>query len=184
MKTKTIVTVAFALVMGAMLWVFFKGFGTDPRAVPFMLAGKPAPNFNLTRLDTGEAVTLDSFKGRPLVVNFWSTWCGPCKQEHPVLVWGAKQFSDQAQFIGVVFEDSEENARAFLQRQPTSYPNMSDPNSRMAVDYGCAGVPETYFIDASGNILDKHVGPIDPRTLNDNIRKLVAASAQTSVRTP
>lgn len=165
-------TLALVLVAGALLFVLRDGFGRDPHKVPFMLRGQPAPAFALPTLQNGEEVSLASLKGQPVVINFWASWCGPCKMEHPVLEWGAREFGGQARFLGVVFEDTEENARTFLQRYGASFPQLMDARSRTAVDYGVAGVPETYFIDAQGIIRDKHVGPIDPESLAQRIREL------------
>ncbi|MCP3143348.1 TlpA family protein disulfide reductase [Pyxidicoccus xibeiensis] len=166
------IPVGFALVCMALLFVLYKGFGRNPHEVPFMMTGKPAPAFTLRALDSGEKVSLEDLKGRPVVINFWASWCGPCMMEHPVLEWGSRQFGSQAVFLGVVFEDTEDNARQFLQRNGASFPQLVDPRSRMAVDYGVAGVPETYFIDPQGVIRGKHVGPIDPQTLTTRIREL------------
>lgn len=160
------------LAVVALLVVLYKGFGRDPHEVPFMLKGKPAPEFALKTLDGGQDFSLKALKGRPVVINFWASWCGPCKMEHPVLEWGSREFGQQAQFLGVVFEDTEDNARRFLSQMGESFPQLVDPRSRTAVDYGVAGVPETYFIDAQGQIRGKHVGPIDPETLAQRIREL------------
>ncbi|NMO21863.1 redoxin domain-containing protein [Pyxidicoccus fallax] len=170
-------TLAFVALSLGLLVVLFKGFGRNPHEVPFMLKGQPAPNFVLRSLDSGEKVSLEDLKGRPVVINFWASWCGPCQMEHPVLEWGAREFGSQAVFLGVVFEDTEDNARQFLARHGASFPQLMDPRSRMAVDYGVAGVPETYFITPSGTILDKHVGPIDPQTLATRIRQLNGSAA-------
>jgi cytochrome c biogenesis protein CcmG, thiol:disulfide interchange protein DsbE len=159
------------------LGILALGFGRDPRAVPFMLKGQPAPAFDLARLDDGARVRLEDLAGRPVVLNFWASWCGPCKIEHPVLEWGHREFGGEVQFLGILYEDTEENARQFLARQPSSYPQLVDPNSGTAVEYGAAGVPETYFITRGGKILDKHVGPIPPQTLATRMRELLEEPA-------
>lgn len=175
-------TLGFAAVGLALLFVLFKGFGRNPHEVPFMLEGKHAPAFTLKDLSTGEEVSLEALRGQPVVLNFWASWCGPCKLEHPVLEWGHRQYGTQARFLGVVFEDTEDNARGFLKQFGSSFSQLVDPRSRMAVDYGVAGVPETYFIDSAGQIRGKHVGPISPRELTARLRELNEAPGQTTAR--
>ncbi|HXX29901.1 MAG TPA: redoxin domain-containing protein [Myxococcaceae bacterium] len=165
--------VGLAVLVGVLFFAFARGFGRDPHEVPFMLKGKPAPDFALTRLDTGEPVTLAQLRGEPVVLNFWASWCGPCKLEHPTLSRAARRHQGDARFYGVVFEDTPENARAFAQPMDPSFPQLVDPHSRMAVDYGVTGVPETYFIDAQGVIREKYVGPLlDEAELTRRLRAL------------
>lgn len=151
---------AVGLAAALLLFAFAKLFGRDPHEVPFGLKGKAAPDFTLTRLDTGETVTLQQLRGHPVVLNFWASWCAPCQLEHPTLARAAQRFGAQARFFGVVFEDTPDNANAFARPVAPSFPQLVDPQSRMAVDYGVSGVPETYFIDKDGIIRDKVVGPI------------------------
>jgi cytochrome c biogenesis protein CcmG/thiol:disulfide interchange protein DsbE len=154
-----------AVAMAALLFAFTSGFGRDPHEVPFILRGQPAPDFTLTRLDTGEQVSLAS-------------WCGPCQLEHPTLARAAQRYQQEVRFFGVVFEDTPENARAFARPMDPSFPQLVDPQSRMAVDYGVSGVPETYFIDARGIIRDKYVGPLlDARELAGRLALLREPSA-------
>ena len=163
---------SLAAVTAVLMFVLAKGFGRDPHEVPFQMRGKPAPDFTLKRLDTGAPVKLSDLRGKPLVLNFWASWCMPCKAEHPIIAWGAKRFGQDVQFYGVVFEDTEENARGFAGNPDPSFPQLYDDHSRMAVDYGVTGVPETYFIDAQGIIRDKVAAPMDPRQLAEKIAAL------------
>ncbi len=164
----------FALsVIVLIVYVMARGFGTNPHEVPFMLTGKVAPDFSIKRLDTGETVTLAQFKGQPVVLNFWASWCGPCKQEHPVLEWAARQFAGRVVFLGIVFEDSEENTKRFLKENGWSLTQLFDPKSTVAVDFGVAGVPETYFITREGNILGKYAAPLDQIMLGAKLADLL-----------
>lgn len=163
MKRALGVGFAFA-VIGLVVYVMAKGFGNDPHAVPFLLSGKPAPDFAIKRLDDDTVVTLAEFKGKPIVINFWATWCGPCQLEHPVLDWAAKTYGDQVVFLGIVFEDTEQNTKQFLQRNGWSFVQLFDPKSTVAVDYGVSGVPETYFIDRNGIIHHKVAAPFVDRS--------------------
>lgn len=144
--------------------------GRNPHAIGSPLVGRAAPDFALMPLGGGEPVTLASLRGRPAVLNFWATWCVPCFEEHPVLVAAARELGDRVRFVGVVYEDSEEQVRGFLSRQGQAYPSFADPGSRTAIAFGVFGVPETFFIDASGRIAAKHVGPLDAPALEAKLR--------------
>ncbi len=172
MKRWIIVSIA-VVSASALVYVFYAGFGANPHDVPFMLAGSKAPLFTMKRLDTGEEVHLKDYIGRPIVINFWATWCGPCKLEHPSLEWGYRKYGRDVVFLGVVFEDSEENTKKFIAENGGSWPQLFDPKSTVAVDYGVAGVPETYFIDKQGTIVGKYPFPIDPPTLAKRIEEIL-----------
>ena len=148
-----------ALVVALPLFaVLVQSFGRNPRAVPDALVGKAAPGFTMTDLE-GETHTLAAHAGQPVVINFWSTWCLPCKQEHPLLLKAPTLWPD-AQFYGVVYSDDPVLAERYLERAGSAYPHLVDPGGAMAIDYGVAGVPETYFIDEHGVITYKHKGPL------------------------
>ena len=172
MRWRNVIIVA--LIAVPLLVVLALGFGTDPHSVPSVLPGKPAPPCTLTSLE-GKPTALKDFIGKPVVVNFWSSWCVPCEAEHAVLQQAARTFSDRVQFIGVVYQDEPENARRYLSRNGTAYPQMIDPESRCAINYGVAGVPETFLVDATGKVFDKVVGPVSPmglaRSLDDMVQR-------------
>ena len=165
-----------------LVWVFASAFGKDVHEVPFMLRGQAAPPFELRQLNGAGKVSLASLRGKPVVLNFWASWCKPCASEHPVLEWGSRQYGSRVQFIGMVFEDTESEAKGFLASHGGSFPQLFDPDSRVAVEYGAAGVPETYFISPDGMIVDKYVGPISADALSERVAQLLRgpSSAATS----
>jgi cytochrome c biogenesis protein CcmG/thiol:disulfide interchange protein DsbE len=159
------VLVVGLLVVAPLVAVLVMNLGRNPHVIGSPLVGRPAPDFTLSPMGEGAPVTLASLRGRPVVLNFWATWCVPCFEEHPVLVGAARRLGEKVRFIGVVYEDSEEGVKSFLARQGSAYPSLLDPGSRTAIAFGVFGVPETYFLDADGKIAAKHVGPLDDRTL-------------------
>jgi len=165
---------AAAAFITLLIFVWAKGFGRDPHEVPFMLTGKPAPDFKIKRLDSDEVVTLSQFKGQPVVLNFWATWCGPCKQEHPTLQWASKAYQGKVVMLGIVVEDSRENVEGFIGRYGADFPQLFDPMSTVAVDFGTAGVPETFFITRDGVIKRRYPYPIlDPGTFNQFVKEIL-----------
>ena len=170
---KALALLAALGVAGAIVFVMAKGFGGDPHQVPFMMAGQKAPEFSITRLDTNETVKLSQFIGKPVVLNFWATWCGPCAMEHPNLEWAARKYADQVVFLGIVFEDTEANTKRFLAEKGWTFTQLFDPKSTIAVDYAVSGVPETYFINREGVIVGKYAAPIDRNTLDKRIAEIL-----------
>ena len=149
-----------ALLTAPLFLVLASGFGNNPNEVPFMLLEKPAPDFQLETL-TGERISLRELAGKPVVLNFWSTWCQPCKIEHPVLMGAAEAYGPAGvQFVAVIYQDDVSKVRAFLNRSGSHWPTLQDPGGRTAIAYGVAGVPETFFIDKDGVIVRKVSGPV------------------------
>ncbi|GGR41099.1 TlpA family protein disulfide reductase [Deinococcus ruber] len=117
------------------------------------LVGKPAPAFTLQTLDGG-TVSLATLSGRPVVLNFWASWCVPCRQEAPLLRdLSERQTASGVAVIGVVFSDKNLAAvKAFVQEFSLAYPSLLDPTLSTAIAYGVSGVPETFFIDKGGTV--------------------------------
>jgi len=164
------VLIAGLVVTLPLLGILFANLGRDPHAVDSPLIGQPAPAFALRPVGGGDVVSLAALKGKPLVINFWATWCVPCYEEHGVLTRGARAIGSDAQFLGVIYEDEEVRVRRFLKEQGSSYPSLLDDDGKTAIAFGVYGVPETFFIDASGTIVAKHVGPVTPDVLGQNLR--------------
>ncbi|MGB0638170.1 MAG: TlpA family protein disulfide reductase [Myxococcota bacterium] len=149
------------------------GFGRDPKLRSNALEGREAPTFVLKTLD-GQPFSLEESKGSPVVVNFWSTWCQPCKIEHPVLMSAAENYGPLGvKFVAVLYQDEAAKARAFLSRAGSYWPTLEDPGGRTAISYGVAGVPETFFIDQDGVIVRKVAGPVSQEIMVSTLEQLL-----------
>ncbi len=164
------VLAAGALVIVPLIWILASGFGHDPHAIPTTTIGSPAADFALTSLE-GDPVQLSKLRGKPVVLNFWSTWCGPCVGEHPLLQAAARQHPEVV-FLGVLYGDEPGRARDYLKRAGSAYPTLVDESQRIVVDYGVAGVPETFFIAADGTIVEKVSGGLGQAQLLAALEKL------------
>jgi cytochrome c biogenesis protein CcmG/thiol:disulfide interchange protein DsbE len=164
------VLIAGLVIVVPFIVLLVMNLGRDPRKVDSPLIGKQAPPFSLRQVGTPAVVDLAALRGKPVVLNFWATWCVPCYAEHPVLVAAGRQYEGKAQFVGVVFDDQEDKIAQFLRENGTSYPTLFDDSGKTAIAFGVYGVPETFFIDANGKIVDKYVGPLDPATIEAKLR--------------
>jgi cytochrome c biogenesis protein CcmG, thiol:disulfide interchange protein DsbE len=167
------VLIVGAVLAATLVGVLFLGLGNDPGKIKSPLLGKPAPTFALRQVGTQNTIDVAQLKGKPVVINFWATWCGPCWEEHPVLVANARALQPNVQFLGVVFQDKEEKILSFLDQRGSSYPTVVDDAGKTAIAYGVGGVPETFFLDANGVVVAKHTGPMTSEDIEANL-KLVA----------
>jgi len=166
-----------SLLVVPLIWLLAQGFGRDPRAVPSVLENRPAPSFKLVDVK-GTPLSLDELRGRPIVMNFWSTWCEPCKEEHALLQQAAKFYEGRVQFLGVVYQDSDEAVRSYLGRHSSTYPQLLDPEARVAIDYGVSGVPESFFIDPQGTLRVKHVGVLSFDVLRTHLDAMLKSGSK------
>lgn len=151
------------------------GLTRDATVLPSALVGKEAPEFHLETV-AGDTVSLEDLRGKVVVLNFWASWCIPCRTEHAVLlrastVWPAEDVA----VVGVVYQDSRANARRFMERLGGEWPSGLDPASRTAIDYGVYGVPETFFLSADGRVARKQVGPVTWELVRTTVDSLLAA---------
>ena len=162
---------AFALL--ALLVLLGIGLTRDPRTVPSPLIGKPAPAFSVGELGApaDARVTLAELQGRPLLVNFFASWCAACVIEHPVLMQLA---ASGVEIIGVDYKDTDEDVRAWLERHGNPYRRvLTDPQGAMGLDWGVYGAPETFVLDARGVIVHKQIGPLDEASWRDTVAPLL-----------
>ena len=158
-----------------LIFILARGFSFDPRRIESPLIDQPAPSFALPALtDNDRLVTSESLRGKPVVLNFWATWCVSCPEEHPWLVRLARKFGDDVQFVGVAYEEKNEAIQAWLDRNGGSaFPTLVDINGKAAIAYGVYGVPETYVIDRDGVVRHKHTGPIHVDRLVQQLEELL-----------
>jgi cytochrome c biogenesis protein CcmG/thiol:disulfide interchange protein DsbE len=154
-----ILAIGLAITLG-LVAILGSGFGKDPHRLEVdALEGKPAPRFYLKDLDGVQHNLVDSIGKEWVVINFWSTWCGPCKQEHPQFLRAAKLWPD-VKFLGMVYQDEPAKIERYLARAGAAYPHLVDPSGAISVDYGVTGVPETFFINPEGIVVKKYAQPI------------------------
>jgi cytochrome c biogenesis protein CcmG/thiol:disulfide interchange protein DsbE len=178
----TLARVARIAVVVAMLGLVVTlalAFRRDPHDIKTGTIGKPAPAFTLQRLDGSGDVTLADLSGKVVVVNFFASWCVPCIQEHPALVRVFERYrTSDVVMLGVNYQESRENGRAYVQRMGMAWPALADDDGRVALSYGVFGPPETFFIGADGVIAGRHIGPIDEATLVNGIETLRARASR------
>lgn len=137
----------------------------------------PAPDFTLPLLQGEGSITLSDLRGHPVLLNFWASWCPPCKDEAPVLAEGWRKWRDTGViFLGVDTRDSRSAAIAFEARYGIEYQSVVDGNEEVNFAYGVTGFPESFFIDENGEIVAKYVGPMDAQTLDAYVSMLVDGS--------
>lgn len=166
-----LVTVAVLPFLLLAIYVAIIGLRSAPTGVRI---GDPAPQFALADLD-GNPVRLSDLAGRPVIVNFWASWCGPCVEEFPLLKQAeAQHAADGLAVVGIVYEDRSESARSFMQRMGADWPAAMDPGGSVAGEYAIFGPPETFFIGRDGIVLGHQVGQFSRASLDRQIATILA----------
>ena len=137
------------------------------------ISAQPAAEFSLTLYDD-QLLTLSALRGRVVMVDFWASWCTPCRQEAPILAEVYREYADQpVEFVGVNIWDRTDDALNYLDAFEVPYPNGGDDSGSIAIDYGVRGIPEKFFIDQDGVLRQKFVGPMHAEALRDAINALL-----------
>lgn len=139
------------------------------------VTARPAARFTLESMD-GETLNLADLQGKVVLVDFWASWCTPCRQEAPVLRQVYQEYADQpVEFVGVNIWDRREDAFQYIDTYNIPYPNGIDESGSIAIDYGVRGIPEKFFIDSTGVVRRKYVGPMHAETLRAALDELLPA---------
>lgn len=167
-KRMKVLIVAVALI-ALLFWIFYR----HPSA-PHQAELRPAPDFSLTDL-SGQPLTLAGNRGKVVILDFWATWCEPCKTEIPHFIDMQNRYAAQGlQVIGISMDDEEKPVREFQQQFKMNYPVVMG-NARLAESYGgILGLPITFVIDRQGRICKRHIGQTEPSVFEGEIRKLLA----------
>jgi cytochrome c biogenesis protein CcmG/thiol:disulfide interchange protein DsbE len=150
---------------------FSPGINLEPTLI--RQEDRTAPDFVLT-LSDGSEVRLSDLRGKAVVINFWASWCAPCRAEAPTLEETYKRYADRdVVILGITLWDTEEAAAEFRKVYGQTYPSGIDPNGKIAIEYGVSGIPETYFIAPDGKIIAKFVGPLPRETMESLLTELL-----------
>ena len=163
MRLRAVVWVAGIGVVSVLVVSLWWGLVRASNMLPMSLVGQAGPDITFAALD-GQRLALSDFRGTPLVVNFWASWCVPCRQEAPVLNAAAREFEGRVQFLGIDIQDSDSAARAYQAEFMSPYP-VGPAIKGGYRDWGVTAPPETFFIDRQGAVVAKIVGPVDGKRL-------------------
>ena len=159
---------AVGLVVALLALLVWKLVHDEGSGIPSALARgeqPPAPAFTLPRLDREGTLSLAELRGKAVVINFWASWCAPCKEEAPVLEAAWREHRDEGLVVlGVDFNDLRSDALRFMEREGITYPVVYDRDGALVAKYGAVGVPETFFVDRRGRLVGKRIaGAVNAR---------------------
>lgn len=178
-----VISVAGVALLVPFLFMLGNRLGKDPTFVRSPLLGKPAPAFDLPRIDAPGRLSSADLSGRVYVVNFWASWCVPCREENRVLDSFYRRWRPRGvELVGILYNDTVGAARQFREQLGGSWPLVDDPAGRAAIDHGVFGVPETFVVDERGIVMAKFIGAVGPTTLDEALASLDTGGAPVSGR--
>jgi cytochrome c biogenesis protein CcmG, thiol:disulfide interchange protein DsbE len=164
-----------AALLGLLVWKVVQNDKSNV-AQAFTRGDRPmAADFTLKRLNGEGSLPLSSLRGKVVVINFWASWCDPCKSEAPRFQAAFERYRDRVAFVGVDTTDYSGDARAFLARYGVTYPNVRDPNGRVLHDYGGLPIPRTFVVERSGRVNGYIFGEARAEALESAIKEALAA---------
>ncbi len=134
---------------------------------------RPAPGFILTTFK-GTRISMEDLRGKPVVINFWASWCPPCRIEAPLIEKTWRAYKNRGLiFLGVNIQDRKEDALNYIREFHITYPNGPDPTGEISIDYGVSGLPVTFFVSRKGEVVRRWVGAIEKRALSSSIEEIM-----------
>jgi thiol-disulfide isomerase/thioredoxin len=178
-RIKGLLLILGGLLIGGSLGAMIIGFGGnapgekspggDTRRVP--AKGLPLADFELATSD-GEIVSLSQFRGKTVILNFWATWCEPCKEEMPLLVQVAEAYGDEVVVLGINARESAREVTSFAEEYDISFPLLLDENGEVQSLYYVRGFPTTFFLDKDGVLQSQHIGLLNEELVRDYLKRL------------
>ena len=186
-RKRNLILVASALPLAALFtllgWVVVDsggnpgGFGINSRFGEVPVDQRPARGFEVITLE-GDLLSLQGLRGKVVMLDFWSSWCPPCRTEAPTLSQVYREYRDEGvEFIGIAIWDDSRSVEDYVLEFDVPYHNVMDDKGEIAIDYGVAGIPEKFFIDREGKLVRSFVGPIDTGSLREVLDGLLASAA-------
>jgi thiol-disulfide isomerase/thioredoxin len=151
--------------------------GQTTETQPTEPAANMAPDFTMLDMEGGE-VNLASFFGKPIILNFWASWCGPCKSEMPEIQKFYEEYGEEIHFLLVSVDESLDTAKAFIAENGYTFPVYFDASSLGAYTYGASSIPLTFFIDAEGNLTAYYMGAMTESILQQGVDMIRPAAAE------
>jgi cytochrome c biogenesis protein CcmG/thiol:disulfide interchange protein DsbE len=176
------VAVPVALIVALLIWADVQnegnpgGFAVNTTLGEQDVSAQPGADFELTKLDGDGTLRLSDLRGKVVLVDFWSSWCPPCRQESPGLEAAYQDFRDEGvEFVGVAIWDVDSETRKFRDAFGLQYPIVVDSKGSAAVEWGVVGLPEKFFVDREGRVVKKYSGPMTRDRLGLELRKILDA---------
>jgi cytochrome c biogenesis protein CcmG, thiol:disulfide interchange protein DsbE len=168
---------SFVIVMAVLALIGLLGYGLLSKGGDSIAIGDPAPDEELSRLDGSGSGEIGDYRGKWVLVNFWASWCAPCRSEAPALETFQREHSRQGfTVLGINLDDTTDDALDFVRRYGLTYPQLRDGDGSDRRDaYGMTGFPESFLIDPDGKLALIRRGPVDEQYLTENITPLIAS---------
>lgn len=163
----------FLAVLAAVAFVALLGFGLVAKGGETIEVGQPAPDASVDLLEGDGEASLSDYRGRWTLLNFWASWCTPCRDEAPVLESYAREYRDDLEVVGIAVKDNTDAAKAFAAEFDLTYDLLRDGAGELMDAYGIAALPETFLVDPQGDLALIQRGPVDEAFLEERVTPLI-----------